>query len=36
MICKYKDEVVVGSGMGLFLVVGHWPKILPKNSKWAS
>ncbi len=31
------DEGVVGSGMGLFLIVGHcWPKILPQNSKGAS
>jgi hypothetical protein len=29
------DEGVVGS-MGLFLIVGHWPKILPQNSKGAS
>ncbi len=34
MICKYIDEVVVvGSGMGLFLIVGDWPRILPQNSK---
>ncbi len=26
MICKYIDEVVVWSGMGLFLIVGHWPE----------
>jgi hypothetical protein len=25
MICKYIDEVVVGSGMGLSLIVGLWP-----------
>jgi hypothetical protein len=30
------DEGVVGSGMGLFLIVGHWPKIRPQNSKGAS
>ncbi len=30
------DEGVVGSGMGLFLTVGHWPKILLQNSKGAS
>jgi hypothetical protein len=30
------DEGVVGGGMGLFLIVGHWPKILPQNSKGAS
>jgi hypothetical protein len=31
-------EGVAGGGMGLFLivVVGHWPKILPQNSKGAS
>ncbi len=28
--------VPVGSGMGLFLIVGHWLKILPQNSKEAS
>jgi hypothetical protein len=33
MIRRYIDEGVVGSGMGLFLIVGHWPKILPQNSK---
>jgi hypothetical protein len=27
---------VVGSDMGLFLIVGHWPKIRPQNSKGAS
>jgi hypothetical protein len=32
----YTDEWVAGSGMGLFLIVGHWPKILPQNSKGAS
>jgi hypothetical protein len=26
----------VGSCMGLFLSVGHWPKILPQNSKGAN
>jgi hypothetical protein len=31
MICRYIDEGVVGSGMGLFLIVGHWPKILPQT-----
>ncbi len=30
------DEGVVGSGMGLFLIVCHWPKIMPENSKGAS
>jgi hypothetical protein len=35
MICRYIDERVVGSGMGRFLVGGHWPKILPQNSKEA-
>ncbi len=30
------DEVMVGSGVGLFLIVGHWLKILPQNSKGAS
>ncbi len=30
------DEGVVGSRMGLFLIGGHWPKILPQNSKGAS
>ncbi len=29
------DGDVVGVGMGLFLIVGHWPKILPQNSKGA-
>ncbi len=27
------DEGEVGSGMGLFLIVGHWPKILRKTQK---
>ncbi len=31
LICGYIDEGVVGSGMGLFLIGGHWPKILPQN-----
>jgi hypothetical protein len=35
MICRYLDDGVVGSGMGFFLVGGHWPKILPQNSKVA-
>jgi hypothetical protein len=26
------DERVVGSGMGLFLILGHWTKIWPQNS----
>jgi hypothetical protein len=30
------DEVVEGSGMGLFLTGGHLLKILPQNSKGAS
>jgi hypothetical protein len=30
------DEGVGGSGMGLFLIGGHWLKILPQNSKGAS
>jgi hypothetical protein len=33
---KYIDEEVLESGMGLFLIVGHWPKILPQNTKDAS
>jgi hypothetical protein len=33
MICRYIDEGLVGSGMGLFLIIGQWPKILPQNSK---
>jgi hypothetical protein len=34
MICRCIDEGgVVGSGMGLFLIGGHWPKILPQNLK---
>jgi hypothetical protein len=36
MICRYIDEGVVGSGMGLFLIGGHKPMILPQNSKEAS
>jgi hypothetical protein len=32
----YIDEGVLGSGMGLFLIGGHWSKILPQNSKDAS
>jgi hypothetical protein len=36
MICKYIDVGVVGSGMGLSLIVGHLPKIPPQNSKEAS
>jgi hypothetical protein len=35
-ICRYIDEEVVGSGMGLFLIGGHLPKILPQHSKGAS
>jgi hypothetical protein len=30
------DGGVEGSGMGLFLIRGHWLKILPQNSKGAS
>jgi hypothetical protein len=30
------DQVVEGSGMGLFLIGGHWLKILLKNSKGGS
>jgi hypothetical protein len=26
----------VGSGMRIFLIVGHWPKILLQNSTGAS
>ncbi len=26
------DERVVGSSMGLFLILGHWTKIRPQNS----
>ncbi len=33
---KHIDEIVVGNGIGLFLIVGHWSKILPHNSKGAS
>jgi hypothetical protein len=36
MIYRYIDEGVVGSGMGLFLIGGHWLKILPQKSKGAS
>jgi hypothetical protein len=36
VLYKYIDEGVEGSGMGLFLIGGHWPKILPQNSKGAS
>jgi hypothetical protein len=36
MKCRCTDEGVEGSGMGHFLIVGHWPKILPQNSKGAS
>jgi hypothetical protein len=36
MICRYIDEGVVESGMGLFLIVGYWPNILPQNPKGAS
>jgi hypothetical protein len=36
MICRYIDEGVVESGMGLFLIEGHLPKILPQHSKGAS
>ncbi len=25
------DEGVLGSDMGVFLIGGHWPKILPQN-----
>jgi hypothetical protein len=30
------DEGVVGSGVGLFLIVGYRPKLLPQTSKGAS
>ena len=30
------DEGMEGSGMGLFLIVGHWTKLLPQNSKGVS
>jgi hypothetical protein len=30
------DQVVEGSGLGLFLIGGHWLKILLQNSKGAS
>jgi hypothetical protein len=33
MICRYIDEGVVENGMGLFLIGGHWLKILTQNSK---
>ncbi len=36
MIMYRLDEGVIGSGMGLFLIVGHWLKILPQNSKGTS
>ncbi len=36
IICRYIDEGVVGSGMGLLLIGGHWRKVLPQNSKGAS
>ncbi len=36
LIFAYIYEGVVGSGMGLFLIGGHWPKILRQNSKGAS
>ncbi len=36
MICRYIDEGVVRSDVGLFLIGGHWPKILPQTSKGAS
>jgi hypothetical protein len=37
MICsRYTDEGVVGSVMGLFMIVGHWPKILPQNLEGAN
>ncbi len=31
-ICRYIDEGMVGSGTVIFLIVGHWPKILSQNS----
>jgi hypothetical protein len=30
------DERVAGSGMGIFVIVGHWPKIRPQTSKGTS
>ncbi len=37
MICTYtlyeRKRKGVGSGMVLFLIVGHWPEIRPQNSK---
>jgi hypothetical protein len=36
VICGYLDEGVVGSGMGIFLMGGHWPKILPQTSEGAA
>ncbi len=30
------DEGVLGGGIGLFLIVGHWPKLLSQTSKGAS
>jgi hypothetical protein len=32
----YAFSLEVGSGMGLFLIGGHWPKILPQKSKGTS
>ncbi len=31
MICRNVDEGGVGSGMGLFLIGGQWPKNLLQN-----
>jgi hypothetical protein len=31
VICRWIDGGVIGSIMGLFLIGGHWPKILPQN-----
>jgi hypothetical protein len=36
MIFRYIDEGVVGSDMGLFLIVGYWQNILPQYSKGAN
>ncbi len=37
MIYIYRLDVgVIGSCMGFFRIVGHWPKILSQNSKGAS
>jgi len=36
MTCRYIDEGLIWTVMGLFHIGGHWPKILPQNSKGAS